>query len=112
MNYILPVTTGFLFSAAIYFLLHRSFFKIIVGTILFTNAINLLLFQSAELVKAAAPIIGEGEQIMADPLPQALILTAIVISFAIQTFLIILVKRLHLVSKADNTDQLTQTDVV
>ncbi len=85
MVILLAVTAGVLFATAIYMILRRSLVKILVGLLLLSYAVNLLLFNSADLIPARPPLIAAGSQlppaVTADPVPQALILTAIVISF-------------------------------
>ena len=92
-----------------YMILRRGQIQLILGLALFSHGVNLLLFGSGLLTRGNPPIFTEGdnylEQIpnMADPLPQALILTAIVISFGVTAFILVLVSR---------RDALTGSDVV
>jgi len=76
--------------------------------------VNLLIFLLGRITKGKPPIIPEDakvfQDIYADPVPQALILTAIVISFGLQAFAIILVKRTYKVLGTDDLDQLNTTD--
>jgi multicomponent Na+:H+ antiporter subunit C len=97
----LALLVGVLFTCGTLLLLQRGQIKVVLGLALFTHAINLALFGSGALTRGAPPIVpheGDLEQILAtqtfaDPLPQALILTAIVISFGITAFLVVLVSR-------------------
>ncbi|MFD1722552.1 Na(+)/H(+) antiporter subunit C [Amnibacterium endophyticum] len=79
-----------LYIAGVYLLLERSVTRIILGFLLIGNATNLLLL-SISGPPGAPPIAGSGQS--SDPLPQALILTAIVITFAVSAFLMALVYR-------------------
>ena len=92
MVLLLSITAGALFSAGIYMILRRSLVKILVGLILLGYAVNLLLFNTANLIPGRPPLIGLGQlgapEVYADPVPQALILTAIVISFGITAFIV------------------------
>lgn len=87
---------GLLFSVSIYLILMRSFVKILFGFALLSNAVNLfLLAMSGSPNGKTAPIIGAAANSV-DPLPQALILTAIVISFGVTAYLVVLLYRLFL----------------
>lgn len=87
---------GILFGFAVFTLLRRNLAKMVIGLILLSNAANLLIFSAAGLVRGKPPLIAEGMQTLpaghADPLPQALILTAIVISFGVLAFLLALLR--------------------
>jgi multicomponent Na+:H+ antiporter subunit C len=90
---VLPVLIGGLYAAGVYLLLDRSLTRVLLGFLLLGNATNLLLL-SAGGGAGPAPILGiaEPEQ-MSDPLPQALILTAIVITFGVSAFLLAMIHR-------------------
>src|SRR5919112_808238 len=90
---VLPVLIGGLYAAGVYLLLDRSLTRVLLGFLLLGNATNLLLL-SAGGAPGLAPIFGYAEpEEMSDPLPQALILTAIVITFGIAAFLLALIYR-------------------
>jgi multicomponent Na+:H+ antiporter subunit C len=90
---VLPVIIGGLYAAGIYLLLDRSLTRVLLGFLLLGNATNLLLLSSGGPA-GAAPILGYAEaEDMGDPLPQALILTAIVITFGIAAFVLALIYR-------------------
>ncbi|SRR5690554_5451729 len=114
MELILALLIGVLYASGIYMMLRRSLVKLIVGIILLGNAVNLLIFLLGRITKGEPPIIpGDSDvflQAYTDPLPQALILTAIVISFGLQSFAIVLVKRAHKMVKADDLDEMNTTD--
>lgn len=76
-----------LFSAGTFLVLHRSLTRIILGIGLLGNGVNLLILTSGS-VPGDAPILGEGGTDLTDPVPQALVLTAIVIGLAIVAFLL------------------------
>lgn len=88
--------------------------KLIIGLVLLGNGINLLIFLMGGLVEGNPPIIDEDHKVLmglfSDPVPQALILTAIVISFGLQSFAIILIKRAYQVVKTDDLDEMNTTD--
>jgi len=89
---VLPaVLVGALFAIGTYLILQRTLTRIVIGFAVLTHAVNLLLLASGAM--GAAPIIGSTDDSFADPLPQAFVLTAIVISFAISAFLLTLAFR-------------------
>lgn len=114
MELLVVIIIGLLYAAGIYMMLRRSLVKLIIGLILLGNGANLLIFLLGKIVKGEPPIIGPNEkmlgEIYADPVPQALILTAIVISFGLQAFAIILIKRAYKVVKTDDLDEMYATD--
>ena len=96
---VLALTVGALFAAGIYLMLSRNLIRVLLGFLLAGHAVNLLLLSGS--VDGAAPIVGEptsGEPV-ADPVPQALILTAIVISLAVTTFLLAMAYRNYKVTE-------------
>lgn len=114
MEILLAVTVGLLYAAGMYMILRRSLVKLIIGLILLGNGANLLIFILGRITKGQPPIIPESEkfftQAYADPVPQALILTAIVISFGLQSFAIVLIKRAYKVVGTDDLDEMNATD--
>lgn len=90
---VLPVTIGGLYAVGVYLLLDRSLTRVLLGFLLLGNATNLLLLSTGG-PGGAAPITGVTDpEDMSDPLPQALILTAIVITFAASAFLLAMIYR-------------------
>jgi multicomponent Na+:H+ antiporter subunit C len=114
MSLILAVTVGSLFAAGVYLLLRRSVVRVVLGLMAISHAANLLILCAGGLTKGRPPIVPVGAVAPptphADPLPQALILTAIVISFGVIAFLIVLVARTVEETGADDTDALRSTD--
>lgn len=115
METMLTVTVGLLYAAGTYLLLRRSIVKLLIGLSLLGHAANLLIFVAGGLVRAGAPIVAEqaapSTDAMADPLPQALILTAIVISFAVLAFAVTLVCRAYETVGTDDLDDMRTTDL-
>jgi multicomponent Na+:H+ antiporter subunit C len=99
MEVFLAILVGVLFAGGIYCLLRRSVIRLIIGMILVSQGANLLVFVSAGIQKGEPPVIEAAaqtlEQPYADPLPQALVLTAIVIGFGFIAFALSLVYRAH-----------------
>lgn len=114
MEIILAIIVGSLYAAGVYMIMRRSLVKLIIGLSLVSHATNLLIFSMGDVVRGNAPFIPqEMERIQppfADPLPQALILTAIVIGFGAQAFAIALIKRVYQRIGTDDIDQLNATD--
>jgi len=114
MEIILAVVIGVLYAAGFYLLMRRSMVKLILGLVLLGQATNLLIFTLGGLVRGRAPIIGpEATQLAApyaDPVPQALILTAIVIGFGVQAFALVLLKRTYRAVGTDDMDAMRATD--
>lgn len=115
MEVLLAITTGTLFAAGLYMVLRRSLVKILIGLLLLGYAVNLLLFDSARLVPGKPPLIPIGEtQLLgefADPVPQALILTAIVISFGVTAFSIVLMRQVYQTVGSDDLNEIRNTDL-
>jgi multicomponent Na+:H+ antiporter subunit C len=89
---VLVVTIGVLFAAGVYLLLERSLTRVLIGVILIGNGAN-LLFLVAGGAAGRPPIVGRGSGPMSDPLPQAMVLTAIVITLGMTAFLLALAYR-------------------
>ena len=108
METALSALVGLFFIVAIYLLLSKHIIRILLGIALFGNAVNLLIFTAGRMPSKIAPIIAEGLSVppvpTANPLPQALILTAIVISFSFFAFLLVLACRAYQDLGTDDTD--------
>jgi multicomponent Na+:H+ antiporter subunit C len=89
-------------------MLRRSVVKLLIGIGLLSNAANLLVFSAAGVRRGLPPIVSGGASAtaMADPLPQALVLTAIVIGFGVLAFAIALIHRVHRETGSDDLDRL------
>lgn len=114
---IFAVVIGALYAMGLYMMLRRSMVKLIIGLALIGHAANLLIFTAASgrgLVRGGPPIIAPGQNLpagpIADPVPQALILTAIVIGFGVLAFALVLFHRTHAVVGADDLDKMSTTD--
>lgn len=104
MEILMSILIGFLFMAAVYLILSRSLIRIIIGTGLLSHGTHLLLLTMGGLSGESAPVLADGITDYADPLPQALILTAIVISFGVTAFSLVLAYRTYNVVGTDNMD--------
>ncbi|GGA54843.1 Na+/H+ antiporter subunit C [Pelagibacterium lentulum] len=98
------------FAVALYLILSKSIIRMLLGVVVLGNAVHLLIFTIGRLTTEIPPIIPAGTYVplegSANPLPQALILTAIVISFALFAFLLVLGYRAYEELDADNTDNM------
>ena len=116
MEIALTCLVGVYFAASVYLLLSRYIIQMLLGVALLGNAVNLLLFLCGRLVREVPPIIGENEAVpstlTANPLPQALILTAIVISFSFFAFLLVLAYRSYQDLKTDDTKTMRAAEPV
>ena len=114
MEVVLAIVIGVLYASGLYLMMRRNLIQLIIGLGLLSHGANLLIFTAGGLRKGGAPIIAEGQKaftnLPADPLPQALILTAIVISFAVTAFALVLFLRTYEVVGTDDVDELKETD--
>ena len=114
MNTWMAFVIGGLYAAGLYMMLRRSIVKLIIGLVLLSHAANLLIFTAGGLTRGQPPLIAAGETSLtapfADPIPQALVLTAIVISFGILAFALVLVHRTYQTTGTDDLDELKATD--
>lgn len=110
MELLLVILIGVLYASGIYLILKRSMVRLLLGIILLGNGANILIFLLGNIVKGKPPIIGPHVKVLsdsfADPIPQALILTAIVISFGLTSFAIVLLKRVYALIGTDDLDNL------
>jgi multicomponent Na+:H+ antiporter subunit C len=114
MTVLLAVVVGLLYTAAIYLMLRRSVVRLVFGLVLLGHAANLLIFTAGGLVRGRPPIVAEGGFTppvgVADPIPQALVLTAIVIGFAVVAFAAVLVHRTVDQTGTDDVDDMRSTE--
>ena len=103
MEILLAVLIGLLTTVGVYLMLRLRTFPVILGLTFLSYAVNLFLFTSGRLSVNAAPIVGTTDA-PADPLPQALVLTAIVISFGMTAVIMIMAIGGHLLAGHDRID--------
>lgn len=105
MEFVIAIVIGILFFAGTYLLLSRTLLRILFGTCLLSHATLLLLITMGKLKRGLGPILtGELGVNYIDPLPQALILTAIVIGFGVTAFIIVLSYRSYQSLDSDDTE--------
>jgi multicomponent Na+:H+ antiporter subunit C len=114
MSTLLALVIGLLYGAGVYLVLRRSLFRLILGLVLLSHGANLLIFTAGGLTRAEPSIVAPGESALregaADPLPQALILTAIVIGFGVLAFALVLSHRTYQTIGSDDPDDLKVGD--
>lgn len=110
MEPILAICAGVLYGAGFYLMLRRRLAQLIIGLGLLSNGTNLLIFTAGGLTRDRAPIIPEDARALtgafADPVPQALVLTAIVIGFGVLAFSLVLAHRVHDITGSDDIDEI------
>lgn len=106
METCMSILIGILFTTGTYLILTKSLLRIILGTSIIGHGVNLLILTMGGLKKGGPPLLGLKELSFTDPLPQALILTAIVINFATTAFLLVLSYRAYKVLGTDDMEQL------
>jgi len=114
MELIISIVAGVLLAASFYLLMRQNLLRFIIGLIILGNAVNLIIFTMGRLTRARPPVIPKGQKVIegayANPLPQALILTAIVISFGLLAFTLVLVYRNYAANQAIDSDDVRTSE--
>lgn len=112
METAVAITVGIVFGSGVYLVLQRNLMRFIFGLILMSGAVNVSLFVAGRLTRGAPPLVPEGASVppegVANALPQALILTAIVIGFGLVAFALVLLLRTYERLGTVMTDELTE----
>jgi multicomponent Na+:H+ antiporter subunit C len=106
MELLLAIVAGVLYASGLYLMLRRRLAQLIIGLSLLSNGSNILILAAAGVTRAAPPLLTPGVDAgaIADPVPQSLILTAIVIGFGVLSFSLVLAHRMHQTSGSDDID--------
>ena len=104
MELLVASEIGLLTAVGVYLVLRRHSFPVIIGTVFLSYAVNLFLFATGRLAIDRPPIITPGSDAYTDPLPQALVLTAIVISFGMTALVVVLALRSFLETGSDQVE--------
>ena len=104
MELLVATAIGALTASGVYLILRMRSFPVIVGTAMLSYAVNVFLFATGRLEVGKPPIVGAGAAGLVDPLPQALVLTAIVISFGMTALVVMLALRAYLETGDDAVD--------
>lgn len=110
METLIMILIGILTAVATYLILSRNIIRIILGTAVLSHAVHLLILTIGGLKKGSVPLLKQADAPYTDALPQALILTAIVISFAVTAFLLVLAYRAYKVNGQDDLHALRGTN--
>ncbi len=115
MEILLSFVVGGLFAASVYLILRRNLVRLVIGIILLSNAVNLLIFTMGRMTRGEPGFIPVGEEfppeLIANPLSQALILTAIVIGFGLLAFTLVLVYRMNKEGRLVDSDALRAEEI-
>lgn len=106
MEFIICILAGILFGTGVYNILQKKLLRIVIGTGLISHAAHLFILTMGKLKRGQPPIIQEGITDYTDPLPHALILTSIVISFGVTAVVLVLAYRTANENETDNMEQL------
>lgn len=104
MPLLVSVAVGALVGAGVWLVLRGQTFPVILGLALWSYAANLVLFASGGLIIGRAPVLVKGVETYPDPIPQALVLTAIVIGFAMTAFVLVLALKARFALDSDHVD--------
>ena len=107
MELVLAIVAGSLYACGLYLMLRRRLAQLIIGLSLLANGSNILIFAAAGVTRGQPPIIADGAVAgasFADPVPQSLILTSIVIGFGVLAFALVLAHRVHASAGSDDVD--------
>lgn len=104
MEILVASAIGILTAAGVYLVLRQRTFPVILGISMLSYAVNIFLFATGRLVVNAPPIISKYATAYTDPLPQALVLTAIVISFGMTAVVVMIALSAYLASDDDRID--------
>src|SRR3954469_22925980 len=106
MELLLAVVAGVLYAAGLYLMMRRRLAQLIIGLGLLSNGSNILILAAAGVTRARPPLViaGVPADQFADPVPQSLILTAIVIGFGVLAFSLVLAHRVHQSTASDDID--------
>jgi multicomponent Na+:H+ antiporter subunit C len=106
MELVLAVVAGALYASGLYLMLRRRLAQLIIGLSLLSNGSNILILAAAGVTRAKPPLMSAGMTAdqFADPVPQSLILTAIVIGFGVLAFSLVLAHRVQRSAGSDDID--------
>ncbi|HLR66525.1 Na(+)/H(+) antiporter subunit C [Virgibacillus alimentarius] len=106
MEIIISILAGILIATGVYNLLQKQLLRIVIGTGLLSHGAHLFILTMGKLKRGQPPVLEDNITNYTDPLPQALILTSIVISFGVTSLILVLAYRTANENKTDNMEQL------
>jgi multicomponent K+:H+ antiporter subunit C len=104
MEILIAAATGLMTAAGVYLILRRRSFPVILGLAMLSYAVNVFIFASGRLAIGQPPILSDAAPGYTDPLTQALVLTAIVISFGMSAVIVVLALGAYLETGSDRVD--------
>lgn len=110
MEFLVATAIGVMTSGGLYLVLRLRTFPVILGVSMLTYAVNVFLFASGRLTIGAPPMLVDGVDVYADPLPQALVLTAIVISFGMTAVVVMIALGAYLGGDDDHVNDVVPGD--
>ena len=110
MEFLVASGVGVMTAAGIYLMLRGRTFPVVLGLAMISYAVNVFLFATGRLTIDRPPVLN-GAEAYTDPLPQALVLTAIVISFGMSALVVVLALRSYLESGGDEIDVIGEAEV-
>jgi len=114
MEMILALAVGVLVACAVYLILRRDLVRVMLGLTILANAVNLLIFTAGRVLRDSPPLVPGGMKVpavpVANPLPQALILTAIVIGFSLLAFALVLTYRAYVAMNTIDVDSMREAE--
>ncbi|HHF3072946.1 TPA: Na+/H+ antiporter subunit C [Vibrio diabolicus] len=114
MEIVWSVVVGVFVAAGIYLMLEKHILRLLFGIMLLSSAVNLAIFTAGRLTPGEPPLIGDNALLppngAANPLPQALILTAIVIGFGLLIFALMLLYRAYKDSGTADVDEMQRSE--
>ena len=114
MELLLAIVAGALYATGLYLMLRRRLAQLIIGLGLVSHGSNVLIFTAAGLTRGRPPLLPDDTVTavasFADPVPQSLILTAIVIGFGVLAFALVLAHRVHVSADTDDVDAIVRED--
>src|SRR5690625_1948621 len=110
METLIIIVAGVLVTVAVYLLLSKNLIRVIIGTAVLTHAVHLLIMATGGVKGESVTIDNQKETTFADALPQALVLTSIVISFAVSSFFLVLAYQSYKYTKTANLDEMIGED--
>jgi multicomponent Na+:H+ antiporter subunit C len=114
MELLLAIVSGVLYASGLYLMLRRRLAQLIIGLSLLSNGSNILILSAAGVTRGKPPLVSDGVLLepYADPVPQSLILTAIVIGFGVLAFSLVLAHRVHQSAGTDDIDTIGPASAV
>ena len=109
MEVLMSVVIGIVFTVSVYLMLSRNIIRVILGTLTLSHGVHLMLITMAGLQRGGPPLLNQPSENYTDPLPQALVLTAIVIAFGVTSMLLTMAYRTYKEHKTEDLEQLRGT---